>query len=471
MGCVTLNLEGPEYDEVTDKWYYLEHSNTYSKKQELISGRVRLKVFVDKHSKQSKESEELRLTFSDLVKIVFRERNEGAQTQPTNNPLFPFDPDSLSKQSWDLVVMFLLLYTTFAVPLLLAFGSDPIKGPMTPYQIWDLCLDVIFCADVILSFCTAYTHQGVYTTNMWMIARNYLRGWFWIDLPGSVPFDKIVTAASSGDNLAPTLRVLKFIRILKMVRAVRFLNKLSQLEEKDRSGSLRTVLKIFRSIFLMVFSAHFLGCMFVMMIDPASADNWMRAYNPEIADHGSDIEKYVLCLYWALATVSTLGYGDVLPVTHEERIYSVFVALTGVVIFGFAMGNITTLLSQAQGARLRFEDKLRTVSEYLDFRLARPDLKRRVTAYFGGCWRRSGELFTEMELLNTFPRQLRRMTLKHLGSEAEKKIPLLFNLDPEVIGEIYVRLQPMVYRRADSIYLRGDEGGEMYFITEGMVNL
>ena len=115
--------------------------------------------------------------------------------------------------------------------------------------------------DVNICIFTAYVWQGVYVTDLKLIARNYLSGWFWVDVPVSIPIDKIITYTTNSEEMAQTLRALRFIRMLKMVRAVKFLNKLSQLEEKDRSGSLRTVLKVFRALFLMLFSAHFLGCM------------------------------------------------------------------------------------------------------------------------------------------------------------------------------------------------------------------
>ena len=44
-------------------------------------------------------------------------------------------------------------------------------------------------------------------------------------------------------------------------------------------------------------------------------NNWMDAYDPALRD-ADNTEKYVTSLYWALATVSTVGYGDVLPVNH-----------------------------------------------------------------------------------------------------------------------------------------------------------
>jgi len=46
----------------------------------------------------------------------------------------------------------------------------------------------------------------------------------------------------------------------------------------------------------------------------------------------------------------SIGYG-VGPANHEERLYTMFVAITGVIIFAFAMGNVTTIMQNKMSGK------------------------------------------------------------------------------------------------------------------------
>lgn len=56
------------------------------------------------------------------------------------------------------------------------------------------------------------------------------------------------------------------------------------------------------------------------------------------------IDQLVTSLYFALTTLSTVGYGDLYPISQIERIFAVIVMLLGVAFFSFIMGNVMTII-------------------------------------------------------------------------------------------------------------------------------
>jgi voltage-gated potassium channel len=63
-----------------------------------------------------------------------------------------------------------------------------------------------------------------------------------------------------------------------------------------------------------------------------------RELNPEFG-------SYVDALWWSLVTVTTVGYGDMVPVTGVGRFAAVFLLVGGIVLFGAVAANLTAVLT------------------------------------------------------------------------------------------------------------------------------
>jgi hypothetical protein len=54
--------------------------------------------------------------------------------------------------------------------------------------------------------------------------------------------------------------------------------------------------------------------------------------------------RYVNSLYWAIITMTTMGYGDVIPLNTREKVFVIVTALISSVIFAYSMNNIGEIL-------------------------------------------------------------------------------------------------------------------------------
>jgi voltage-gated potassium channel len=70
------------------------------------------------------------------------------------------------------------------------------------------------------------------------------------------------------------------------------------------------------------------------------------------------IDNFGTALWWAVTTITTVGYGDTFPVTNEGRVIAVFLMILGITLFGFLTANVAAfLVSQGEGASLEDIDR------------------------------------------------------------------------------------------------------------------
>jgi voltage-gated potassium channel len=62
--------------------------------------------------------------------------------------------------------------------------------------------------------------------------------------------------------------------------------------------------------------------------------------NPDFADFGD-------ALWWGVVTLTTVGYGDIVPETEKGRVAGVFLMLTGIATLGLISGTLASMFRRA----------------------------------------------------------------------------------------------------------------------------
>ncbi|WP_294884273.1 MULTISPECIES: ion transporter [unclassified Sulfurimonas] len=67
----------------------------------------------------------------------------------------------------------------------------------------------------------------------------------------------------------------------------------------------------------------------------------MEANNP-----ASPVNTLFEAIYWSIVTISTVGYGDITPVTEAGRVVAMFVIVAGIAVFSFTTSLIVTAFTE-----------------------------------------------------------------------------------------------------------------------------
>ncbi len=164
--------------------------------------------------------------------------------------------------------------------------------------------------------------------------------------------------------------ILPFLRPLRVVRSARALRLL----RLARLGSvLGEVFQLSRRL-LVRHNLHY--ALLVILVAILGSASLVLA-----VEEGGDgtIHTFGDALWWALTTVTTVGYGDRFPVTPAGRGAAAFLMVTGIALFGLLTANITTLFVEGTDHRPS-EAAADAVTDRLDELLRRIDqLERRLT--------------------------------------------------------------------------------------------
>ena len=87
------------------------------------------------------------------------------------------------------------------------------------------------------------------------------------------------------------------------------------------------------SIYILIGVFWYLLFMFLLMIDPDSFD--IRNFNPEMVS--------IDMIYFSFTTLTTLGYGDITPVSYTAKMWSITEAMMGVMFLAVMISRVVSL--------------------------------------------------------------------------------------------------------------------------------
>jgi len=369
-------------------------------------------------------------------------------------------PESKFRIHWNFLIMIMLAYYTFSIPHLVCFGYTPWE----PIRFIETVFECLFVCDIIFNFFTGY-YQASGEANLIvldrkMIVRNYLRGWFFIDLISIIPIGLFFET----NNVNSLLRIMKMVKLTRIVGLWRYFR---YYDETMKPG-LKRMLRF--ALFLIVI-IHYQACIFFWVSDTGEPNSWMLTY--DLPGLKTDVStQYAASLYWSITTMTTVGYGDVVPQNVNEVIVAIICMIISCCAFGYLLGNMAHLIASVDSTQTMYKEKMEFVREYMTYQNLPGEIQTRIKAYYSHCWKDLKSFpFSEHAILDDLSPALKREVVLHLNKPMVEAVPFFKGQDENFLCEIIMKMRSEVCAPLDFVVREGELGKCMYFIRRGLVEV
>ena len=376
-------------------------------------------------------------------------------------------PDNPYKKIWDLLIAFLILYSAIITPYEIAFSDNN-------HTSWfEILIDIFLAIDIVLTFFSAYTDEEEnLVKNHKKIIKKYLKSWFIIDIISVLPLNNLFKSGKYS-GLTKISKLPKLYRLIK-------LTKLLRMTKMSSKGNLNRVTKFFMEklkinanverlfFFVLTFLLmnHLCACFWYFMakIEDFSPDSWVVRLG--YMDN-SNVELYIISFYWTLTTVTTVGYGDITAGTTIERIYNLFIMSFGVLLYSFAIGSLSSIVSTLDQKSEEMNQKLQILSSIKkEFNLEQGiyDKVRKVIKYD-----LSRNQKDKMVFLQELPNKLRIELSQIMHDKVIQNFYFFRDQPSDFFAYVAPLLKPVKFSKNDYLYKCQDMIDEMYFVAKGTV--
>ncbi|XP_065829990.1 potassium voltage-gated channel subfamily H member 1-like [Oscarella lobularis] len=384
----------------------------------------------------------------------------------------------LFRELWNWFIILLCFYTAVAIPVYAAFNYN--RNTLSAINLF---IDFIAIVDVVLNFRTTYVNSaGRLVADPSLIAHRYLRSWFIVDCISALPLEIVGIIIQSSTSMLMLIHVPKILRLTHLYRLA------SKLDSVTRYAFGLSVLSLLLIAFLLV--AHWLACAWTAIGLAQGPTGWVytlanstevfyyfngtfvngTVVNGTLEGGPSDGDIYVTALYFAIQSLTTVGFGNFSATTFAERLFAIFAMIIGALLYATIFGNVTATFEQLYANRLRYRSRFNDIHDFVRLHGIKDPLRQRLIDHLDAVWLHTRGIATD-DVLRDFPVELQSDICMHLNRSLLSTNAAFSRASPGCLRMLSLRLKRMHAAPGEDIVHRGDKLTKLYFVATGTVEI
>ena len=116
----------------------------------------------------------------------------------------------------------------------------------------------------------------------------------------------------------------------------------------------------------MVFLLHTVGCTFAIVAWMSSQEYMVSWINALGIEDESIATRYIAACYWAVVTISTVGYGDITPTNETEVIVTIFLVFIGVSMYSYIISRLTSIFAIVNNSKTEEQSREKILKNFIN---------------------------------------------------------------------------------------------------------
>ena len=380
------------------------------------------------------------------------------------------NPDHKSVIIWDFFLIIYLIFLMIMIPLHTCFNQmieESLSENGYYFPLMNDSATIFLFIDIIFRFHVGYYHKGAKILERNKIIRSYLGEKFFCDMIAMLPFFFISSGLSEEDNY---IKLLFFFKVFRIREILYFFE--TKLSLNDFYEGIFNLIKVVCKI---IYIAHIIACLFhsigSLMID-LNERSWLNVIDKTYLNDWK--VRYIYCIYWAVTTLITVGYGDVTPQNPYEILFTIFVILIGCGTFAYGINSVGSILTIMKKREKEFKIEVKILNNFMQRNNLNSELQTRLREYF--LYIRNEENSEDHEkeqaILKKLSSTLQNEVILHTTGLALKSMKMLsFNFSEFFLQRLVLKMKQKRLVPEEILFEEESQEDSIYFIMKGQVEL